>query len=67
MDKKDILIVQGDWNAKVGTEATNDWAEHCGPSCNDTGNERGLRLLEFASHNDVVLANTLGKHKASRR
>ena len=28
---------------------------------------RGLRLLEFASFNDLVLANTFGHHKASRR
>ena len=30
-------------------------------------NERGLRLLEFATFNDLVLANTFGHHKASRR
>ena len=28
--------------------------------------ERGLRLLEFATFNDLVLANTFGHHKASR-
>ena len=30
-------------------------------------NERGLRLLEFASYNNLMLANTFGPHKASRR
>ncbi|WP_295514203.1 hypothetical protein, partial [Thiolapillus sp.] len=30
-------------------------------------NERGLRLLEFATFNDLVLVNTFGHHKASRR
>ena len=30
-------------------------------------NERGLRLLEVASFNDLVLVNTFGHHKASRR
>ena len=39
----------------------------CGPFCNDDTNERGLRLLEFATFNDLVLANTFGHHKASRR
>ena len=29
--------------------------------------ERGFRLLEFASLNDLKLANTFGSHKASRR
>ncbi|XP_068224983.1 craniofacial development protein 2-like [Palaemon carinicauda] len=67
VDKKDILIIQGDWNAKVGKDALKDWKEFCGPSCNDVSNERGLRLLEFASYNNAVLANTLGEHKASRR
>ena len=28
---------------------------------------RGLRLLEFSTFNDLVLANTFGHHKASRR
>ena len=67
VDKKDILIIQGDWNAKVGVDALKDWKHFCGPSCNAVTNERGLRLLEFASFNDMVLANTLGEHKASRR
>jgi len=66
MNKKDILIIQGDWNAKVGGDALKDWSKFCGPSCNAITNERGLRLLEFASYNDTVLANTLGEHKASR-
>ena len=40
---------------------------HLGPFCNDDTNERGLRLLESATLNDLVLANTFGHHKASRR
>ena len=41
----------------------------CGPFYNDDTkfNESGLRLLEFASFNDLVLANTFGHRKASRR
>jgi len=66
VDKKDIIIVQGDWNAKVGADAQQDWKEHCGTNCNNKSNERGLRLLEFAAHNKMVLSNTLGKHKSSR-
>ena len=63
--KKDILVVQGDWNAKVGKDAQADWGEVCGPYCNVETNERGLRLLEFATFNN--LTNTLGPHKPSRR
>ena len=29
--KKDILVVQGDWNANVGKDAQADWGEVCGP------------------------------------
>ena len=65
--KKDVLVVQGDWNAKVGKDAQADWGEVCGPYCNVKTNERGLRLLEFATFNNLVLTNTLGPHKPSRR
>ena len=37
------------------------------PFRNNDTNERGLRLLEFATFNDLVLAKTFGHHKASRR
>ena len=63
--KKDILFVQGDWNAKVGKDAQADWGEVCGPYCNVETNERGLRLLEFAAFNNLVLTNTLGPDKPS--
>ena len=65
--KEDILVVQGDWNAKVGKDAQADWREVCGPYCNVETNERGLRLLEFATFNNLVLTNTIGPHKPSRR
>ena len=65
--QKDILVVQGDWNAKVGKDAQADWGEVCGPYCNVETNERGLRLLEFETFNNLVLTNTLGPHKPSRR
>ena len=65
--KKNILVVQGDWNAKVGRDACGNWQGICGPSYNDDTNERGFKLLEFATFNDLVLASTFGHHKASRR
>ena len=40
---------------------------HTEPYCNVETNERGLRLLEFATFNNLVLTNTLGPHKPSRR
>ncbi|XP_072022944.1 craniofacial development protein 2-like [Amphiura filiformis] len=65
--KKDILVVMGDWNSKVGEDAQSDWKEVCGPYCNPETNDRGLRLLDFATYNNLVLANTLGQHKPPRR
>ena len=65
--KKDILVVQRDRNANVGKDACGNWQGVCGPFSNDDTNERGLRLLEIATFNDLVLANTFGRHKASRR
>eukprot|EP00745_Piridium_sociabile_P029601 TRINITY_DN4881_c1_g1_i1.p1 TRINITY_DN4881_c1_g1~~TRINITY_DN4881_c1_g1_i1.p1 ORF type:complete len:855 (-),score=217.58 TRINITY_DN4881_c1_g1_i1:120-2594(-) len=57
----------GDWNAKVGEDATHNWPGICGRFCNTKTNDRGLRLLEFASDNNLFLANTYGPHKPSRR
>ena len=54
-------------NAKVGKDACEKWQGICGPFCNDETNERGLRLLEFVTFNDLVLANTFGHHKAPKR
>ena len=53
--KKDILVVQGDWNAKLGKDAKEYWQGICGPFCNDETTETGLRLLKFATFNDLVL------------
>ena len=64
--KQDILVVQGVWNAKV-EDAQEDWGEVCGPSCNPETKDRGLKLLDFTTYNNLVLANTLGNHKPSRR
>ena len=65
--KKDNLIVLGDWNAKVGKDAQTNWQDTCGHFCNVETNERGHRLLEFAMYNELMLANTFGTHKTSRR
>ncbi|XP_076443957.1 uncharacterized protein LOC143282244 [Babylonia areolata] len=64
--QKDIIIVQGDFNAKIGSDAYNDWAGTVGQyGTGDT--DRGLRLLEFACSQRLTIANTLYPHKLSRR
>ena len=67
ISKKDVLIIQGDWNAKIGTDAYQDWAGTVGKFGLEETNERGLRLLEFAKYYDMILANTLHHYKYSRR
>ena len=59
--------MQGDWNAKVDRYACGNWQGICGPFCNDDTKERGIKLLEFATFNDLVLANTFGHHKAIQK
>eukprot|EP00794_Sanderia_malayensis_P009660 gene9660-biopygen7980 len=65
--KKDILVVMGDWNAKVGPDAHVDWPGTAGKFGLGTTNERGVRLLEFAKLHNLVVTNTKFKHKTSRR
>ena len=65
--KKDILVVQGDWNAKIREDASKNWKGTCDQYCNPETNERGLRLLEFANYNKLKVVNTFGPHKPSRR
>ena len=65
--RKDVLIVLGDWNAKIGTNAHENWPAVAGKFGLDGTNVRGARLLEFAEMNDFVIANTLHPHKESRR
>ena len=45
--KKDILVVQGVWNAKVGKNARENQQGICGPFRHDDTNGRGLRLCYF--------------------
>ena len=66
VNRRDILIVQGDINAKVGLDTMKEWAKIYGPACNSATNDRGLLLLEFAGYNQLILVNTLGQHKQSR-
>ena len=48
-------------------DASKNWKGTCGQYCNLETNERGLRLLEIASYNNLKVTNTSGPHKPSRR
>ena len=54
--KKDVLFIIGDWNAKVGSQATLGVTGKFGLGI---WNEAGQRLIEFCQENTLVIANTL--------
>ena len=62
-----ILVLQGDWNAKGGEDAQKDWGKVCGPYCYPETNDIRFKLLDFATYNNLVLANILDNHKPFRR
>ncbi|CAF4166889.1 unnamed protein product [Rotaria magnacalcarata] len=59
---KDIIIVTGDWNAKVDSD-NNDWKQVMGRYCYGDRNERGERLLEFATTHSLYICNTKFQQK----
>ena len=54
--QKDVLFIKGDWNAKVGSQATPGVTGKFGLG---VWNEAGQRLIEFCQENALVIANTL--------
>ena len=54
--RKDVLLIIGDWNAKVGSQEVPG-----GTGKFDYGvqNEAGQKLTEFCQQNTLVIANTL--------
>ena len=61
-DKKDIIILTGDWNAKIGQDNT-DWTSVMGKYGYGDRNERGERLLEFATLHNLFICNTRFEQK----
>ena len=54
--KKDVLVIIGDWNAKVGSQETPGVTGKFGLGIR---NEVGQRLIEFCQENAPVITNTL--------
>ena len=54
--KKDVLLIIGEWNAKVGSQETPGVTGKFGLGI---WNEAGQRLIEFCQENTLVIANTL--------
>ena len=64
--KKDVIILTGDWNAKVGHDNT-DWTTVMGKYGYGDRNERGERLLEFATIHNLYICNTRFEQKPNRK
>ena len=54
--KKDVLLITGDWNAKVGSQESPGVTDKFGLGVQ---NEAGQRLIEFSQENALLIANTL--------
>ena len=54
--KKDVLLIIGDWNTKVGSQETHGVTGKFGLGVQ---NEAGQRLIEFCQEFTLVIANTL--------
>ena len=63
---QDILIIMGDFNAKVGTD-WESWNGVLGKFGLGDANERGERLLNFCALNDLCITNTFFKQKKNLR
>ena len=58
----DMLILCGDFNAKIGKEQF--LRPHIGQhSLHDVSNENGLRLVEMAAANNMLIKSTMFQHK----
>ena len=54
--QKDVLLIVGNWNAKVGSQEISGVTGKFGL---EVQNEAGQRLIEFCQENALVIANTL--------
>ena len=61
---QDILVIMGDFNAKVGKGRTDDGS--VGPHGLGNRNDRGDRLVQFCADNDMTICNTLFQHHPRR-
>ncbi|GFO27997.1 craniofacial development protein 2-like [Plakobranchus ocellatus] len=64
LKSQDIIIVMGDFNAKVGDERVEDVV---GPSGIGTINEGGSRLIEWCQVNDFNITNTWNQNHPRRQ
>ena len=54
--ERDVILITGDWNAKVGSQEIPGVTGKFGLGVQ---NEAGQRLIEFCLENTLIIANTL--------
>ena len=60
---QNVLLIKGDWNAKVESQETRGVTGKFGPGIR---NEAGQRLIEFCRENALVIPNTLFQQHKKR-
>ena len=67
VSKKDMIIIMGDLNARVGNDQQQRHQHvarsSVGPFTTDIENENGSRLMDFCEINHIIVSNTFFKHK----
>ena len=63
--QRSLLILQGDFNAKVG-KLHNDFVGVVGPYTHGNYNERGIKLANFCTSNDFWIANSFFQKRTGR-
>ena len=64
--KKDILVIIGDWDAKIGSDNT-DWKSAMRRYGYGDRDERGEHLLEFAVTHSLYICNARFEQKQQRK
>ena len=66
--KRDLLLIGGDMNAKTGVEAHKEYQDVVERySKGSEMNENGRELVECMFRNNILLTNTIFKHKMAHR
>jgi exonuclease III len=60
----DLLLIMGDFNARVGKQQHHTSGNVVGPHAIDHINENGQRLVDFCAANNLIISNTFFQHKA---
>ncbi|CAF3878194.1 unnamed protein product [Rotaria sp. Silwood2] len=59
----DLLLIMGDFNARVGKQQHQTSDNVVGPHAVDHINENGKRLVDFCAANKLIISNTFFQHK----